>query len=131
MTVCLTLAIIAFRSRILTQFLDAYLFPYSGGRWLRNNKLQREARYVQFNFEALCRKVLAACRTAASISDFTKIERGFNKVFIFTCNNQERVLARLPTSVAGPPRLVTNSEVATIAYSRSYYVPSLVSGSND
>ena len=32
----------------------------------------------------------------------------------------QTLITRLPFSVAGPPRLVTHSEVATIAYSRLY-----------
>lgn len=31
-------------------------------------------------------------------------------------NDGKRVVARLPTRITGPPRLTTNSEVATIKY---------------
>jgi hypothetical protein len=41
-------------------------------------------------------------------------------VFIFHTNNAKRIVARLPFAVAGPARLTTNSEVATIKYRRSY-----------
>jgi hypothetical protein len=47
---------------------------------------------------------------------YEKKEGGFNRVFIFTTDNAKRVIARLPSKLAGPPRLTTNSEVATIKY---------------
>lgn len=34
----------------------------------------------------------------------------------FTTDNAKRVIAKLPFKLAGPPRLTTNSEVATIKY---------------
>ncbi|KAL3254655.1 hypothetical protein ABHI18_008825, partial [Aspergillus niger] len=45
-----------------------------------------------------------------------------------------RVVARLPTSIAGPPRLTTNSEVATMAYLRSKFslpIPKVLDWSDD
>ncbi|CAK44190.1 uncharacterized protein An02g04650 [Aspergillus niger] len=45
-----------------------------------------------------------------------------------------RVVARLPTSIAGPPRLTNNSEVATMAYLRSKFslpIPKVLDWSDD
>ena len=89
---------------------------YSSGRWLRWDKLERDSRYIEFNFDALCKRAVELCPGAVSIASYEKKEGGYNKVFIFTMNDRSRVVARLPTSISGPPRLTTNSEVATIKY---------------
>ena len=78
---------------------------------------------MKFSFEALCRRVIELCPGAVSIASYEKKEGGFNRVFIFTCDNMKRVVARLPTPIAGPSRLTTNSEVATIKY-REFEHPS-------
>jgi hypothetical protein len=93
---------------------DPYL--YTTGRWLNHDKLQREARYVQFDFPALCKKAVNTCSGATKVIRYEKKEGGFNRVFILYLDNGERVVARVPFRIAGPRRLVTNSEVATMAY---------------
>ena len=101
--------------------LDPY--KYTSGRWLRHDKLEHDARFLPFDFNALRTKVLELSPGAASITNYEKKEGGYNRVFIFTCDNSRRVVARIPTSVAGPARLTTNSEVATIRYSRHEQPP--------
>lgn len=99
-------------------YTDAGLDPYSytSGRWLRHDKLERDSRYIGFDFDALRKRVIDLCPGAVSIASCEKKEGGYNRIFIFTCDNTRRVVARLPTPVAGPPRLTTNSEVATITF---------------
>ena len=92
---------------------------YTNGRWLYRDKLERDARYIEFNFDELCKRIIELCPGAGSIASYEKKEGGYNRVFIFTCDNWERIVARLPTWVAGPSRLTTNSEVATIKYRES------------
>lgn len=89
---------------------------YTSGRWLRRDIRERDSRILKFDFDALRNKVVELCPGATSIARYEKKEGGYNRNFIFTCDNARRVVARLPTSVAGPARLTTNSEVATIAY---------------
>lgn len=89
---------------------------YSEGRWFSWDKLERESRYINFDFAALCRRAVELCPGAVSIASYEKKEGGYNRVFIFTMNNASRVVARLPTRISRPPRLTTNSEVATIKY---------------
>ena len=98
--------------------MDTGLDPhtYTSGRWLRRDKLERDSRYINFDFEALCRRVVELCPGAVSIANYDKKEGGFNRIFIFTTNNGKRVVAKLPFTPAGPPRLTTNSEVATNKY---------------
>ena len=92
---------------------------YTSGRWLRCDTLERDSRYIGFDFAALCKKVIELCPGAMSITGYEKKEGGFNKVFIFTMDDASRVVARLPTCLSGPPKLTTNSEVATIKYCES------------
>ncbi|KAF2489925.1 hypothetical protein BU16DRAFT_553217 [Lophium mytilinum] len=94
--------------------LDPY--AYTSGRWLRRDKLERESRFITFDFDALCARVIECSHGAASIKSYEKKEGGFNRVFIFTLDNAKRVVARLPFKLAGPTRLTTGSEVATIRY---------------
>jgi len=89
---------------------------YTSGRWLRCDELERESRFIQFDFDALCRKVIELCPNASSIASYDKIEGGFNRVFVFHTDNAKRIVARLPFALAGPLRLRTGSEVATIKY---------------
>ncbi|KAE8417453.1 kinase-like domain-containing protein [Aspergillus pseudocaelatus] len=77
---------------------------------------KREARYIKFDFDALCRRVLELTPAANAITACQKIEGGFNRVFIFHLSNAKRIVARLPFTLAGPARLTTASEVATIKY---------------
>lgn len=97
--------------------LDPHI--YTCGRWLRRDKLECDSHYISFDFDALCRRVVELCPGAVSITSCKKKEGGFNRVFIFATDNGKRVVARLPFMVAGPSRLTTNSEVATIKYRKT------------
>ncbi|KAB8235854.1 kinase-like domain-containing protein [Aspergillus alliaceus] len=107
---------------------------YSSGRWLRQDKSERAARYIKFDFNALCQKVLDVSPGAETITNCKKLEGGFNRVFVFTLNNAKRVVARLPFALAGPAKLTTASEVATIKYLQSRTsipIPAILDWSND
>ena len=91
-------------------------FEHTFGRWLRLDAEQREARRVKFNVDQLCKRVLSLCPSAGSIRSCQKLEGGFSKAFVITTDDGTRLVAKFPTSVAGDPRLVTNSEVATMEY---------------
>lgn len=104
-------------SRAISFKYDFDPYEYTSGRWLRNDAAQRDARHVRFDFAALCQKAIDASPGANKILQGVKMEGGFNRAFILHLDNGSSVVARIPFSVAGPPRLVTNSEVATIAYS--------------
>ncbi|KAL0954812.1 hypothetical protein HGRIS_003757 [Hohenbuehelia grisea] len=54
-----------------------------------------------------------------------KIAEGtYNKIFLLTLDNDRKVIARIPTTLAGPAHLVTSSEVATMDYVRGLGTPS-------
>jgi hypothetical protein len=90
-------------------------YNYTGARWLRNDNQQRQLRYINFDFTALSEKVLALSG-AKSVTNCEKIEGGSHRIFLFTCDNGNRIVARLPCKPAGPPSLTTASEVATTRY---------------
>jgi aminoglycoside phosphotransferase (APT) family kinase protein len=96
--------------------------------------MEREARYINFDFDALCNKIISFCPGAHSIISYSKIEGGYNHVFIFRTDNAQRIVARLPFSVAGPARLSTDSEVETVKYLQaktSIPIPKILDRSND
>ena len=104
----------AYHNAKLNTDFDPY--NYTKGRWLRNDAIERKARFIQFDFDALCRKIVALCPGAHSVTSCEKIEGGSNRVFIFQTDDGNRLVAKLPFSVAGPPRYTTGSEVATVEY---------------
>ncbi|THV51389.1 hypothetical protein BGAL_0112g00090 [Botrytis galanthina] len=109
-------------------------FTYTSGRWLHRDKEQRALRRVDFHFQELCNKVLSLCPEASHIISYEKREGGFNRVLVFLLDDGKRVVVRLPTRVAGPSALTTNSEVATIAYVKSHTtipVPHILAWSDD
>ena len=89
---------------------------YTSGRWLHRERLELDLRYIKFDFHSLCRHIVQICPGATSIVSYEKKEGGFNRVFLFVLDNGKRIVAKIPFSLAGPPRLATNSEVATIKY---------------
>lgn len=95
---------------------------YTSGRWLRRDKLEIDSRYFQFNFGALCQKIIELCPEASYIKTCRKVEGGFNRVFVFTLDTAKTIVARLPFRLAGPAKLTTISEVATVRYCKSIAV---------
>jgi len=104
-------------SRSNTEPIEFNPFSYTSGRWLKHDKLQRKARHIEFDFSALCKKAIQACPGATRIAKQEKKEGSYNRAFLLHIDNGARVVARVPFRVAGPRRLTTNSEVATMAYS--------------
>lgn len=92
---------------------------YTSGRWLNRDELERNSRHIVFDFAALCDRAISLCPGATKIVKYEKREGGFNRVFLLTMDTGSCVVARLPTSIAGPSRLTINSEVATMAYCKA------------
>ncbi|KAF2452260.1 kinase-like domain-containing protein [Lineolata rhizophorae] len=95
-------------------------FSYTSGRWLKCDSLQRKARHINFDYRALCQKAVEACPGASEIVRHEKNEGAFNRVFILHMDDGQRVVARIPFRLAGPRRLATQSEVASMTYLRQY-----------
>ena len=115
-------SILFIRSRANTSdtTLDVDPYSYTSGRWLNRDILERESRYIQFDFAALCKKAVELCPGARRVLRYEKKEGGFNRSFIIIMDDGTKIVARLPTSIAGPRRLTTNSEVATMTYRELY-----------
>ncbi|KAG2019055.1 hypothetical protein GB937_005346 [Aspergillus fischeri] len=88
--------------------LDPYM--YTSGRWLNRDELERGSRHIVFDFSALRDRAISLCPGATKIAKCEKREGGFNRVILFTMGTGSCVVARLPTGIAGPPRLTTNSK---------------------
>lgn len=95
--------------------LDPY--SYTSGGWIHQDQLQREARRVDFNFQELCARALAICPGTTAIKSIQKLEGGFNRCFVLEMDSGVKVVAKIPTKLAGPSRLTTSSEVATMQLS--------------
>lgn len=91
-------------------------YNYTSGCWMRNDAEQQQARHIAFNFAKLCEKAIESSPGAREIMRYEKVEGNFNRAFIMHLDNNSKVVARIPFSVAGPARLTTNSEVATMSY---------------
>ncbi|KAI1976664.1 hypothetical protein LOZ54_006603 [Ophidiomyces ophidiicola] len=109
-------------------------YRYSAGRWLLRDAQQRQARHVQFDFAQLCAIAVGLSEGASRVASYEKKEGGYNRAFVLALDNGRRVVARIPTRVAGAPRLATNSEVATVRYLQSKIslpVPAILAWSDD
>jgi hypothetical protein len=95
-------------------------YRYTSGRWLRSDDQQQKARHIAFDFDKLCERVISCSAGASSIVECVKVEGGFNRAFIIQLNNGASLVARIPFSVAGPQRLTTGSEIATMNYSQYF-----------
>ena len=98
---------------------------YTSGRWLRSDELERRCRFVDFDFTELCKRAIDVCPGAKHLLRYEKKEGASNRVFVMVMDNDAKVVARVPFSVAGPPRLTTNSEVATMAYCKVFHLNSM------
>lgn len=50
--------------------LDPY--TYTSGRWLKQDKLERESRYIHFDFAAFCEKAVELCSEATRVVRYEK-----------------------------------------------------------
>lgn len=92
------------------------LQKYTGGSWVQNDSIQRTSRFIKFDYNQLCQRVLEIFPAAHTVQHCKKVDGGFNRVLLLTLDNGQKVVARLPTVASGPERLITNSEVATISF---------------
>ncbi|POS71338.1 hypothetical protein DHEL01_v210271 [Diaporthe helianthi] len=125
-TLCITGFIrthhVAFSSSTITSFqYDFGPHEYTSGYWLRADAAQRDARRVKFDFGALCQKAINSSPGAKQVLRGVKVEGNFSRAFILQLDNGSKVVARIPFPVAGPSRLVTNSGVATIEYTKELH----------
>ncbi|KAK2760867.1 hypothetical protein FQN54_002107 [Arachnomyces sp. PD_36] len=89
---------------------------YKGPRFLRDGEYREANRWLKFDYEALCKKVLDCVAGASSIVKSHRIDGINNRVFILETNNRKRLVAKLPYSCTGPAVLTTRSEVSTMKF---------------
>ncbi|KZF23975.1 hypothetical protein L228DRAFT_86005 [Xylona heveae TC161] len=110
------------------------LFAYANGRFLVDEQLQFDRRFLKFNVDALCDVVAATDVEPSPIAAIEKREGGFSKALLMKKKNGKEVLAKLPLPLAGPPSLATASEVGVLEYVRKHTnipVPRVLSWSSD
>jgi aminoglycoside phosphotransferase (APT) family kinase protein len=78
-------------------------------------------RYVRFNVQELKLAAAQAVGRNRCVGIKKLAEGGFNWVFLLTMDDGFEVIARIPTTIAGPPRYATASEVATMDFLRRYH----------
>lgn len=71
---------------------------------------------MHFDFDALLDLAVKCSPGAQQVTDCKKKEGGFNRIFMIHLDNGKTVVARIPTRIAGPPRLTVSSEVATLRF---------------
>ncbi|CAN9468956.1 unnamed protein product [Alternaria alternata] len=95
------------------------LFCYTNGRWLWNEREQLEARYRRFDVSSLKQAACQAVGAHKCIS-FNKIGEGnYNKAYRLEIDDGQMIIAKVPHPNAGPPKLTTASEVATMEFART------------
>lgn len=92
------------------------LFNYTSGRFLYNERLRLEERYVKFEPEAM--KTVLENETNLSRGRLTHLyklaEGGFNRVFSAVFEDESHLIVKIPYPLTVPKKLTTASEVATL-----------------
>lgn len=93
------------------------LYSYKAQRWMWNEALQLESRYVKFDVDALCKVAEVAAGNNAKCHELMKFSEGnFNKAFLVAMRDGRQVVVKLPNPNAGRAHYTTASEVATLDY---------------
>lgn len=93
------------------------LFKYTNGRFLANEKQACDRRYVTFDVDRLC--AIAASTGGQQYSPvhaIEKMEGGFSKALLLHKEDGSEIIAKIPFTIAGPPKYTTASEVAVLQY---------------
>ncbi|KZT10409.1 uncharacterized protein LAESUDRAFT_644782 [Laetiporus sulphureus 93-53] len=123
-------AVLAVAGQVTTD--QEALRRHTSNRWLYNEQIQLSRRYVKFDPHALGQ--VASGAVGANCTRIDKVAEGStNKIFLLTFENGQEAIARLPCPLAGPPHLITASEVATMEFAREIMkipVPKILSWSS-
>ncbi|DAA73798.1 TPA_exp: Uncharacterized protein A8136_4001 [Trichophyton benhamiae CBS 112371] len=93
-------------------------FRDTSRRWICNEDARLRERHVRFNVAELQHAAVKAVNRKHCRNIVKFAEGGFNRVFLLTMDDGSEVVARIPTPIAGPPRLTTASEAATMQFLR-------------
>ncbi|RYO13723.1 hypothetical protein AA0121_g8373 [Alternaria tenuissima] len=92
------------------------LFKYTNGRFLANEKEAANRRYVKFDVDQLCAVAATADGKHSPVCAIEKMEGGFSKALLLRKEDGTEVVAKIPCTIAGPPKYTTASEVAVLRY---------------
>ncbi|KAL5371877.1 hypothetical protein DPSP01_013931 [Paraphaeosphaeria sporulosa] len=92
------------------------LFKYTNGRFLVREKELCDQRYLKFDLDQLCDVAASAGSSKSPIRTIEKMEGGFSKALLMSKEDGTEVVAKLPFSIAGPPKYLTASEAAVLQY---------------
>jgi hypothetical protein len=90
------------------------LFKYTNGRFLVRQKESCDQRYLKFDLDQLCAVAASAGISKSPIRMIEKMEGGFSKALLMSKEDGTEVVAKLPFSIAGPPKYLTASEAAVL-----------------
>lgn len=79
-----------------------------------------DQRYLKFDLEQLCTVAASVGSSKLPIRAIEKMEGGFSKALLMSKEDGTEVVAKLPFSIAGPPKYLTASEVAVLKYGAFY-----------
>jgi len=86
---------------------------------LYNEDRRLNERRVHFDIDGLKSAAVRCTKGATAVTSMIKLPEGtFNKVYLMTLDTGHEIIARIPNPNAGPPDLVTASEVATMTFAR-------------
>ena len=91
-------------------------FRYTAGRFLLEETNQMACRYIKFNMNKLVHIAarLVGSRTCVAVR---KLPEGqYSKAYLWTMDDEQRVVAKVPNPNAGRPHYITASEVATLEF---------------
>ncbi|PGH19040.1 hypothetical protein AJ79_00074 [Helicocarpus griseus UAMH5409] len=93
------------------------LFSYTSGRFIYDEKLRFQERYVEFDIPALKEAVAEHASGHGPVVTFTKFsEGGFNRIFLATLEDGFRVIVKIPYHITVPKYYATASEAATLSF---------------
>ncbi|KAB2103052.1 hypothetical protein AG0111_0g8708 [Alternaria gaisen] len=92
------------------------LFKYTNGRFLANEKEAANRRYVKFDVDQLCAVAATTDGKHSPVCAIEKMEGGFSKALLMRKEDGTEAVAKIPCTIAGPPKYTTASEVAILRY---------------
>ncbi|CAN9169807.1 unnamed protein product [Alternaria alternata] len=102
------------------------LFRYTNGSFLANEKEAANRRYVKFDVDQLCAVAATTNGKHSPVCAIEKMEGGFSKALLLRKEDGTEVVAKIPCTIAGPPKYTTASEVAIL-----HYLPKVLAWNED
>lgn len=95
------------------------MFNYTNKRFLANEQKAIDRRYVKFDVDRLCAVAGLSSEQHSPVYAIEKMEGGFSKALLLHKEQGSQIVAKIPFSIAGPPKYTTASEVAVVKYRKS------------